>query len=109
MAWREGHEVQLGWVPCRNDEATTIRIFFDVFDEVRDLIDRGAIRSLPVAPLGPIDAAEVAFLISPLVPDGDMIFPQVADVCFAFKEPEKLVNDGAEVEFFRGEEWKALA
>ena len=109
MAWCEGHEVELGGVPCRNDEATAIGIFFDVFDDARDLIDGGAIRSAPVAPLGAIDAAEVAFLIGPLVPDGDIIFPQVADVCFAFQEPEQLVNDGAEVEFFCGEEGKTLA
>jgi len=109
MTWREGHEVELGGVPCRNDEATAIGIFFDVFDDARDLIDDGAIRSAPVAPLGAIDAAEIAIRIGPLVPDGDIIFPQVADICFAFQEPEQLMNDGAEMEFFRGEERKALA
>ena len=109
MAWCEGHEVEFGGIPCRDDEATAIRIFFDVFDNARDLIDCGAIRSAPVAPLCPIDAAEVAFLIGPLVPDADIIFPQVADVCLAFQEPEQLVDDGAEVEFFRGEERETLA
>ncbi len=109
MAWSEGHEMKLGGVPCRNDEAAAVRIFFDVFDDAGDLIDGGAIRAAPVAPLRSIDAAEVAFLIGPLVPDGDIVFPQVAGVCLAFQEPEQLVNDGAEVEFFRGEERKALA
>ena len=87
MTWCEGHKVELGGVPCRNDEATAIGIFFDVFDDARDLIDGGAIRSAPVAPLGPIDAAEVALLIGPLVPDSDLIFPQVAGVCIALQEP----------------------
>ena len=109
MAWCEGHEMEFGGVPCRDDEATAIGIFFDVFDDASDLIDSGAIRSAPVTPLGPIDAAEVAFLIGPLVPDGNIIFPQVADVCLAFQEPEQLVDDGAEVEFFRGEERETLA
>ena len=109
MTWCEGHEVKLGRVPCRNDKATAGGIFFDVFDDARDLIDRGAIRSAPVAPLGSIDAAEVALLIGPLVPDGDIVFPQIAGVCLAFQEPEQLVDDGAEMEFFRGEEGKALA
>ncbi len=109
MTWCEGHEMELGGVPCRNDKATAVGIFFDVFDDARDLIDRGAIRSAPVAPLGPIDAAEITFLIGPLVPDGDIVVPQVAGVCFAFQEPEQLVNDGAKVEFFRGEEGEALA
>ena len=109
MTWSEGHEVKLGRVPCRNDKAAAIGIFFDVFDDTRDLIDRGAIRSAPVAPLGPIDAAEVALLIGPFVPDGDIVFPQIAGVCIALQEPEQLVNDGAKMEFFRGEEGKALA
>ena len=109
MTWCKGHEVELGGVPCRNDKAAAVGIFFDVFDDARDLIDRGAIRSAPVAPLGPIDAAEVAFLIGPLVPDGDIVFPQVAGVCIAFQEPEELVNDGTKMKFFRGEERKALA
>lgn len=109
MAWCEGHEMQLGGVPGRNDEAAAVGIFFDVFDDAGDLIDGGAIRSAPVAPLRSIDSAEVAIRIGPFIPDGDIVFPQVADVCLAFQEPEQLVDDGAEVEFFRGEEGKSLA
>ena len=109
MAWREGHEVELGGVPCRNDESTAIGIFFDVFDDAADLIDDSAIRSAPVAPLRSIDAAEVAFLIGPFVPYADIVFPKIGYVCLAFQEPEQLVDDGAKVEFFRSEEGKTLA
>ena len=95
MAGSEGHEVEFGGIPCRHHEAAAVGILFNVIHNSCDLIDRNAIRSAPVAPLRTINPAEVAILIRPLVPDRHIVFPQVADVCLALQEPEKLVDDRA--------------
>jgi hypothetical protein len=100
MARREGHEMQLGGIPCRNDKSAAVRIFFDILHHAGDLIDNSAIRSLPVAPLGAIDPTEIAVFIRPLVPDRDIVLAQVGNVCLALQEPQQLVNNRTQVEFF---------
>ena len=108
MAWGECHEMELARIPSGYHQAAAIGIFFDVLDHAGDLIDRDPLRSAPVAPLGSIDAAEIALFIRPLIPNRDLIFPEVSGVRIALKEPKKLVNDRAQVEFFGCEDGKAL-
>lgn len=47
--------------------------------------------------------------VGPLVPDGDFVFLQVADIGLAFEKPEKFVNDGAEMELLRRDTGESLA
>jgi len=37
------------------------------------------------------------------------LIAEIGDVGVALEEPEELVNDRAKVQFFRGNEWEALA
>jgi len=109
VAGGEGHEVEFRGVPGRDDEAATVRIFLNVLNNPVDLIDDGAVRAAPRAPLSAIDAAEVAVFIGPFVPNGDAVFAERADVGVSPEEPEEFVDDRAEVEFFGGEEGKGVA
>ena len=55
-----------------------------------------------------IDRAEVTVLVGPLVPDGDTVILEVLDVGVAGDEPEKLVDDGFEVNFLGGQKRETL-
>ena len=46
-----------------------------------------------------IDRTEVTVLVGPLVPDGDTVILEVLDVGVTGDEPDKLVDDGFEVNF----------
>src|SRR5690606_40921297 len=50
-----------------------------------------------------VDGPEVAPLVGPLVPDGDAVLLEVADVGRALQEPEELVDDGLHEELLGGD------
>src|SRR5690606_1738714 len=68
-----------------------------------------AVRRGPAAPLHAVDGAEVAVLARPFVPDRDAALAQPVVVARAREEPQQLVDDGLEVDFFGRDERKALA
>ena len=107
VARGQGHLVDLAGIPSADDVAAAVRILLEIGDDARDLIDLTPLGGAPLAPLGAVDRAEVAVCTGPLVPDGDAILLEIADVGVAFEEPEQLVDDGAEVELFGGEQRKA--
>ncbi len=84
MAGCQGHFVEIGWIPRRNDVAARKWIALDVLDDVGDLIDRLAIGRLPGAPLLAVDRAQIAVFIGPFVPDADAVFFEISDVRIAF-------------------------
>ena len=86
-----------------------MRVSLQLVDEQRDLVDHRASTSFPAPPLLAINGAELAGRIGPLVPDRDAVFLEVGDVRLAFEKPEQLMDDGAEVEFFRRQAGKSLA
>lgn len=63
-----------------------------------------AIGGAPVRPLRAIDAPQVAICIRPFIPNGDATFLQPLHICFAAQEPKQFVDDGLEVNLFRGDE-----
>src|SRR4029077_6380836 len=71
--------------------------------------DDTPVRGLPRAPLLAIDGSEIAVLVRPFVPDADAMCLQISDVGGAAQKPQKLVYDGFPVQFFGGDERKALA
>ncbi len=108
MAGGQRHFVDEGGVPGGYDEAAAVGIAFDLLDNVGDLVDMPAVGGGPGAPLVAVYGAEVAVFVGPFVPDGYVIFFQVADVGVAFEKPKQLVDDGAQVELFGGEQGEAL-
>ena len=108
MAGGQRHFVDEGGVPGGYDEAAAVGITFDLLDNVGDLVDMPAVGGGPGAPLVAVYGAEVAVFVGPFVPDGDVVFFQVADVGVAFEKPKELVDDGTQVELFGGEQGKAL-
>jgi hypothetical protein len=109
VAGRERHEVEFRRIPGRDDQTAAVGTYLDVGDDAGDLIDDGAIESAPGPPLRAIDSPEVAVFIGPLVPDRDFVFTEIADVGVTLEEPQQLVDDRAEVEFFSGEQRKSFA
>src|SRR5690606_21140615 len=61
----------------------------------------------PGAPLESVDRPEVAVRVGPLVPDGDAVLVQIANVGVAPQKPEQLVNDRLDVHPLRGDEREA--
>ena len=108
VAGGQRHFVDEGGVPGGYDEAAAVGIAFDLLDNVGDLVDMPAVGGGPGAPLVAVYGAEVAVFVGPFVPDGYVIFFQVADVGVAFEKPKQLVDDGAQVELFGGEQGEAL-
>jgi hypothetical protein len=86
----------------------------DLLDDVRDLVnaasaaDSAAVRGRPGAPLPAVDRPELAVLVRPFVPDRHAVLAEVGDVGAARQEPEELVDDGADVKLFRGQQGEAL-
>ena len=61
----------------------------------------------PIAPLRPIDAAEIAVFICPLVPNRDAMLVEKFDIGIASEEPEQFVEDGFQVQFLGGQRRKS--
>src|SRR6185295_20308882 len=67
-----------------------------------------ALRFAPIAPLGAVNAAEVALLVGPFIPDAHAVVVQIFDIGITAKEPQKLINDRLEMKFFRSEQWESF-
>src|SRR5580765_703768 len=109
MARREGHPLDLAGVPGSDDLSPRARILSDQVDEVRDLVDMAAVRSLPIAPLLAVNRAEIPRVIGPLVPDADLAIIEPANVGVPAQKPQQLDDDGPEVKLLRGQQRKAVA
>ena len=108
VARRQRHLLKFARIPRRDDVPPAVGILFDLFDEPVDLVDRAAVRGPPIAPLRAIDAAQVAVLVRPLVPDRHAMLVQVFEVGVAAQEPEQFINDRFDVELLGREQRKAL-
>ena len=93
MARWEGHFIDFGDIPGRDEVTSGSRIVFEAVDEVGDLVDGGSIGFGPRPPLLPVDRAEVTIFVGPLVPDGNLVFLEIGNVGVAFEKPEEFVDD----------------
>ena len=109
VAGHQGHLVQVGHVPGADDDAAAVGVGFELFDDFGNLVDMTATRLGPAAPLHAVHGAQVAgFFVGPFVPDGAAALLQPLDVAVATKKPQQLIDDGLEVHFFGGDQWKAF-
>src|SRR5688572_30679705 len=107
MTRRQGHLVELTDVPGVYDDAARVRLATDQVERALDLIDVPAVRRAPGPPLRAVDRAELAVVVGPFVPDRDVVVAQILDVRVAFEEPQKLVNDRAQMKLLRREHGEA--
>ena len=97
MARRQRHFIQLANVPGGNDDAARVWIVFQLVHHGGDLVNMAAIRRWPCAPLLAVNLAQVAVLVCPFIPDGNVIFVQIRNVSIALQEPEQFMNDRAQM------------
>ena len=97
VAWRQRHLSDFARIPRADNEPAAVGIFFDLFDDLFNLVYRAPIRRAPVAPLRAINTAEIAVLVRPFVPNRHAVLVEIFDVRVAAQKPEQLVDDGFEV------------
>ncbi len=98
---REAHARDLGDVPGADDHAARVRIAAERINHRLHLVEALPVGRGPRAPLRAVHGAELALLVRPLVPDGDAVLAQIADVRVAAQEPEQLVHDRTQVHLLR--------
>lgn len=87
VARRQSHLVEFADVPGADDEPAACWIVPDLLDDLLNLVNRAAIRCSPIAPLSPVDPAEVALFVGPFIPNRDPVLVQVFDIGIAAQEP----------------------
>jgi hypothetical protein len=107
MARRQRHAVDFRRIPGGDDQAARVRIAANFRKHVGELIDGGAVRRRPGAPLPAVDRTEIAVLVGPFVPDGDAMLVEIFDVGVAAQEPEQFVDDGFDVQLLGGDQREA--
>src|SRR5215207_10417663 len=106
MARRKRHALDIGRVPGRHNEPAGIRIAPQGRDDQGELIDRRAVGRGPGSPLRSIDRTQIAIGIGPFIPDADAMFLKKGGVGIAADEPQKLIDDGTDVEALGGDDRK---
>src|SRR5574344_2265178 len=76
---RERHLIDFRDVPGAHEVAAAFGIVLQALDDVRDLVDMGAVRRGPAPPLVTVHRAEIAVRVRPFVPDGDLVIVQELD------------------------------
>ena len=87
MAGGQGHLVDLARVPGADDEAARVGVGLYLVHHGSYLVYGRSVGCGPGAPLHAIDRAQFAVFIGPLVPDGNAVVAQVADVRFPLQKP----------------------
>ncbi len=109
VAGWKGHAPHIGHVPRADQDTPRIGALADLLEHEPDLIHGLPVGAWPGTPLVSVNRTQFAVFISPFVPDTHAVVFQVADVGVTLQEPEQLVNDGAQVHFFGGDQGKSLA
>ena len=99
MARRQRHQFKFAGIPRGDNVPPAVRILFDLLDDLVNLVDGAAIGSSPIAPLRAVDAAQVAVLVRPFIPNRHAVFIEIFDIRVAAQKPEQLMDDGLEVDF----------
>ena len=106
VAWRQCHLLKLARIPGTDYVTTAVGVFSYGANDFLDLIDGTSVWLSPIRPLGSVHSAEVTVFIRPFVPDADLVLMQVLEVRLSLQKPQKLVNDGTQMQLLRGEQRK---
>jgi len=105
---RQSHLIQLTRIPSRNDQASAVRGFPYLLDDVVYLIDRPAVGRSPIAPLRAVDTAQVTIGIGPFIPDSHLVFVEILDIRITAQEPEQFMDDGTQMDLFGSQQRKGI-
>src|SRR6185437_11711957 len=108
VARHEVHLLELAHVPRADQDAAGIRIAAQQLERHADLIDGASVGCQPFAPLLAVNRSQLAALVGPFVPNADTLVAQPGDVGVAPQEPEKLVDDRAQMDPLRGDQRESL-
>ena len=108
MTGHQRHLAQVGHIPGADDDAARVRVGFEGFDDLTDLVNVPAVRRRPAAPLHAIDRAKIAVFTRPFVPDRNAALFEPIVVARALQKPQKLVHDGLEVNLLGCHQRKAF-
>ena len=108
MARHECHLVKLSHVPRAHDDAAAVGVVFEGVDDLLNLVNVATIGGGPAAPLHAVHRAEVTVCACPFVPDGDVAFFEPVVVARPSQKPQQLLDDGAQVNLFGGDQREAF-
>ena len=93
MARHERHFGQVSHIPSAHNHAPGVRIAFERFHELGNLIDVLPIGCGPTAPLNTIHRAQISVLFGPFVPDGDAPLLQPYVARRSRQKPQQFLDD----------------
>ena len=108
VARRQRHGIHFGGIPGADDEPAAVRVLANLGDHLIDLMNRTAVGTPPIGPLGTVHAPQITIRIGPLVPNAHPVLLQPAHVGVAPEEPEQLVGDTLEVDLLGRDQRKPL-
>ena len=108
MAGRKRHAIHLGGVPRRNNMTARARVVLQRLNNLRNLVNRAAIGGRPRTPLHAVHRAQIAVLISPLIPNGHAALLQPAHIRRTAQEPQQLNSNRLEVHTLGGNQRERL-
>ena len=108
VAGRKRHVIHLGGVPRRNNVAARARVILQRIDNLRNLVNRATVGGRPRTPLHTVHRAQIAVLISPLIPNGHAALLQPAHIRRTAQEPQQLNGNGLEVHALGGNQRERL-
>ena len=108
MTGHQCHLWEISHIPCIHDQPAAVRVLFDLVNQVTDLVNYLTIFPFPATPLFSINGAKLTFLISPFIPDADIMFAEVGYIGFSFEKPEQFIDNTFQVNFFRGHQGESF-
>ena len=80
MARHQSHLIKLTDIPGRDDNTTTVGCITNQVDGILNLVNHSPVVCFPLAPLLTVYRPEVAFFVSPFVPDSDLVILELTDI-----------------------------
>ena len=108
MARRQGHFVNFSHIPGRDNHPAGIRIVFDSFYHIGQLVYSPPVWCRPTSPLVTIDRSQVPVFICPFIPDRHSVVLEIFDISISGNEPKQFVYYGFEMHFLGGQKRETL-
>ena len=102
VAGCQGHGRQVARVPRADNLSAGGGIMLYFRNQGGDLVDMTPVRTDPIPPLLAIHWTQIAVLVGPFIPNGNLVLLQIRDIGVAVEKPEQFIDDRAQVELFGG-------